>query len=221
MAFLQKFCVHLFDRGVEEYRKCQLYSDQKELNMCINPQRRQEIFNEIVEALENSRRLGSFSENLEAFEDIFRRVNQANHLQYDQDTGQRAQCIFFFPFSAQSAHWEGSIEILKSTSHYTVFDRHGRFSIYRRAGGRFGPIVITNSPDDAITKLEDISAVDFLSDMEDLKSSMLRLEREKRESLETIESLHERMEVMRKRMDMTTLQRMVATARKTKFWSKK
>ncbi|RYC34067.1 hypothetical protein D3273_02110 [Lichenibacterium minor] len=150
------------------------------LDMCITPEERRAAFDEIVTAVQNESDAESFSSIIQAFNAVFQQVNEAHGWPYTQEDGQRARCIFFFPFSSESAHWQGSIEILKSTSHYTVFDRLGKFAIYDRNSPSFGNLVVTNSKNNAIAKLEGLSAVDFLSSIANFSGRIKELEEARR-----------------------------------------
>ena len=148
--------------------------------MCIGPQDRRAAFTDILQIISTMERQQTFSSTIPMFDAAFRQVAEARCWPYSQEDGQAARCIFFFPFSAESAHWQGSIEVLKSTSHYAVFDRFGRFAIYRRSEAQFGGLVLTNSAEEAIAKLEGLSAVDFLSSVAGLREQIQELEEQQR-----------------------------------------
>jgi hypothetical protein len=169
--------------------------------MRINQQQQQAIFAEIERALERLERPDirgndGFAKNLEKIDKIFRDVNHANNLPYDQEADQQNQCVFFPPFLKEGAPkgpaWQDSVEILRTSEYYIVFDRHGRFSVYHQSEDQFGSCIVTNSRDDAIAGLEGISATNLLFDARRMKREIMSLKEERAEYALNIKTLQGR-----------------------------
>ncbi len=146
--------------------------------MPITPEERRQAFQEVVNKLSDIGNPGSFSKLCIQFDKVFRDVCSSRRLEYSSEAGSGDRGIFFFPFYDDSSFWRHSIEIVESTSQYTVFDRHGRFAIFRKNRDYFGRLIVSNSPEHPIAKLEGRSANSLLSNVFEMMQTITNLQNE-------------------------------------------
>lgn len=130
--------------------------------MCAPIHPRNVAFRAIRERLRNVDRAGTFSQNLEKFNQIFKEEVERQRLPYGPDDGNAEVSIYFFPFSAHHPQWQQSIDIVESSRQFTVFDRFGRFAMYKKDKTRFGELLESNSKGDPIAALEGRTAINLL-----------------------------------------------------------